>query len=126
MNEIAVVSQPTSQPIATTPSKPSLAVRMFSNSNHAESKAVAETHDQRVTRQEAEDYKEVTNPARFPPHAIPLAQKLMQTYGGQDVRNAVAAAGIGSKVWVMDLAARIQMALDAKDAEIAALKRNQR
>ena len=122
MNEIAVVSQPTSQPIATTPSKPSLAVRLFDKSHHAESKAVAETHDQRVTRQEAEDYKEVTNPARFPPHAIPLAQKLMQTYGTEALRKVVADRGMGSNIHVMDMAARVQMALDAKDKELAQLR----
>ena len=118
-NEIAVISQPTQQ-VQTTPAKSAASIWSKSSA----STAVTETHDQRVTRQELADYEETRR--RMKPEHIALAQKLMATYGGEQVRNAVAAAGIGSNVWVMDLAARIQMALDAKDAEIAALKRNQR
>ena len=43
----------------------------------------------------------------------------MTTYGTDALRKVVAERGIGSNIHVMDIAARIQMALDAKDAKIA-------
>ena len=125
-NEIATVSAPQTQQVTTQPTRSlqSLAVRLFDKSNHAESEVAAETPDQRVTRQDAEDYKETLQ--RLAPEHVQAAQRLMATHGSEPLRKVVAERGLGSNVWVLDMAARLQHLLDAKDREIAELKRGRR
>lgn len=118
MNEVATISTPAQQQVVTqTP----LASRMFNKSNHvgSEQPGVAE-HHARVTAQDAADYKETL--ARMKPESIAHAQKLMSRFGSADLRRVVAERGLGSNVWVMDMAGRLNIHIEALEREIAALK----
>ena len=123
-NEIAVISQPTQQ-VQTTPAKSAASIWSKSSS----STAVTETtkqRDDRVTLQDAQDAAITGDPRRFAPEHLAMAQQTFARFKSPQLLEFLDRNGGMSNVYVNEFVAKVGYALAAKDAEIAALKRNQR
>lgn len=120
--QIAVIAPSAPQQVAKV-NHAQRAAAIFSRSSKSEAvpSVDAKALDEHVTRQELADYEETTR--RMKPEHIAQAQKLMQRFGSADLRRVVAERGLGSNVWVMDMAGRLNMHIEKLEAQVADLQR---
>lgn len=133
---VAVVSQPTQQVVATTPTR-TLAHRLFRNSNHAGEQSGAATSQEiaayhaTIAAHETKERAELV--ARMRPEHIAAAESLFKAFKSPQLETWVRENGIGSNVWAHDFLGRVWLHLtnveterDALRQEVAALKHGAR
>ena len=138
-NEIAVVSTPSQQQVATQPSR-SLASRMFPNSGHKDVEAPAKSAatpaqvaEWRATIAASEARDRAECAARLPAGAVEDGQKMFAAFATPSLKQWVQENGLQSPLHVMDFLARawrhlsaVERERDQLQREVAALKQGKR
>ena len=127
---VAVVSRPNSQQIATTPSKPTLAERLFGGSSRPEqpaavtkrvaSQAEIASYRETIAAAEKRDLAELNDRLAEPHRNMAIAT--FQRFASPAAIAFVEQSGLRHSLHLHDVMARAGYALAARDAEIADLK----
>ena len=136
-NQIAVVSTPQTQQVATRPSHAvdRLAQKLFGGTSKQPEQAIAQTKRaatpgqiaewrSTIAKQETADRAELA--ARMKPEHVAVAQRTFARWKSPQLETYLRETGQGANLWAHDMIGRMGMHIEALEAEIAALRTGRR